>query len=542
MITFEDYKQQLLDYLKKEKELTERDIQSHKDLSDEEKIEQGYLVKGCLVSSHVEDCYELTARENNTKLRAGDRVILTRKGSETRVHATIVENFFNSISITTKASLDKSDTYDIHVTEAVLLDPLIQLLEGLEDGASGSYYLRELCRIDAPEDTGYGAIDIQEADIPERLNDAQRTAIKKVLARPTLYCIQGPPGTGKTDILSTIAKNFSEQGKEVLIISNTHQAVNNALNKIAQYQHLPIVKIGETLKAQELSENILATKTYSAYLKTRPKRRRLHENGAIVGMTLHAATINLGLRKSGFSPTVVLVDEAGQIPLSIGAAIGTFGAGSIVFIGDDRQMPPIFHPDLVDDSMSISIFSHLTTMYPSFKTVLDTTYRMNIEITAFVSKHFYEPYGITLKAFRQPNYHPSIEFCDCPTKDGTCWGEYNPEEARMAAEKALEYMKEGLDVAIVTPFRKQVNCIREYATNVFEANGSVGIPLVDTVERLQGQDVDVIIISTSVSDPQYYQQLKSFILETHRLNVMFSRAKEKVIVIKNEIVKSPMMN
>lgn len=536
-MTFDEYKEQLLDYLKKEKELTERDIQSHKDLSEEEKIEQGYLVKGCLVSSHIDDCYELTARENNTKLRTGDRVILTRKDSEAKINATIVENFFNTISITTNAIMDKLQTYDIHVTEAVLLDPLIQLLEELEDGTSGSYYLKELCKIETPEKRGYGAIDVNNADFPNRLNEAQHEAVERVLARPTLYCIQGPPGTGKTDVLSTIAKNFSKKGKEVLIISNTHQAVNNALNKIAQYPDLPIVKVGEALKAQELSDNIQLAKTYTEYIRTRPKKRRLRENGAIVGMTIHAAIINLGLRNSGFSPSVVLADEAGQIPLSFGSAIGAFGAGSIVFIGDDRQMPPIFHPDLVSDTMSVSIFTHLTNLYPDFKTVLDTTYRMNTEITEYVSKHFYEPYGITLKAFREPTFKPSIEFCNCPTENGVLWREYNPEEAKIAAEKALEYTKKGLEVAVVTPFRKQVNCIREFVTKEFEENGIEEIPLVDTVERLQGQDVDVIIISTSVSEAPYYLQLESFILDQHRLNVMFSRAKEKVIVIKNDIVK-----
>lgn len=536
-MTFKDYKNQLLEYLKREKEFTEDDIQNHKDLPEDDQVEQGYLVPDCHITKKVDDCYELTTQENNSKLRAGDRVVLTRNGSNTKIKATIVENFFNQISITTSAALDMSYTYDIHVTEAVLLDPLINLFEGLEDGASGSFYIKELGQLEQPNKNGYGAIDVSKTTLPTNMNEAQRTAVEKVFSRPSIYCIQGPPGTGKTDVLSTIARAFSEQGREVLIVSNTHQAVNNALNKIAKNQSLPVVKIGEALKAQELSGNIQLAKSYSDYLKTRPKRRNMNAKGTIIGMTLHAAIINLGLRNSGFSPSVVLADEAGQIPLTYGAAIGTFGAGSIVFIGDDRQMPPIFHPQLTDDEMSVSIFTHLTNLYPDYKTVLDTTYRMNTEITEFVSKHFYEPYGISLKAIRQPSMSPSIEFIINSQTDGGTWKEYNPKEAQIAAEKALEYARNGFEVAIVTPFRKQVNCLREAVTKEFNKNGIPSIPIVDTVERLQGQDVDVIIISFSISDIDYYKQIVTFVIDPHRLNVMLSRAKEKVLILKSDFIR-----
>ena len=61
------------------------------------------------------------------------------------------------------------------------------------------------------------------------------------------------------------------------------------------------------------------------------------------------------------------------------------------------------------------------------------------------------------------------------------------------------------------------------------------MPLIDTVERLQGQDVDSVIISfvkTSASNVD-------FIFNPNRLNVMISRAKRKVfIVTSNEVGES----
>ena len=60
--------------------------------------------------------------------------------------------------------------------------------------------------------------------------------------------------------------------------------------------------------------------------------------------------------------------------------------------------------------------------------------------------------------------------------------------------------------------------------------------LIDTVERLQGQDVDVIIITTSISDEEYYKTNLLFVENPNRWNVMISRAKKKVIVIKSPLI------
>jgi superfamily I DNA and/or RNA helicase len=90
------------------------------------------------------------------------------------------------------------------------------------------------------------------------------------------------------------------------------------------------------------------------------------------------------------------------------------------------------------------------------------------------------------------------------------------------------------DIAIVTPFRKQVNAIR-YAFKYLDYTDAER-PLVDTVERLQGQDVEMIVLSFSVTEPSYYQKVKSFLLNRNRLNVMISRAKTKVVILKSDIV------
>ena len=56
-------------------------------------------------------------------------------------------------------------------------------------------------------------------------------------------------------------------------------------------------------------------------------------------------------------------------------------------------------------------------------------------------------------------------------------------------------------------------------------------PLINTVECLQGKDVECIIICFTASDEQYLIQHHDFIYDEHRLNVMVSRAKTKVVMI-----------
>ena len=115
--------------------------------------------------------------------------------------------------------------------------------------------------------------------------------------------------------------------------------------------------------------------------------------------------------------------------------------------------------------------------------------------------------------------------------------EENTEEALFAAQIASVAIQHGMnpkDISIVTPFRKQVNAIR-YAFKYLGYTDAER-PLVDTVERLQGQDVEMIVLSFSVTEPSYYQKVKSFLMNRNRLNVMISRAKTKVVILKSDMI------
>lgn len=547
-----DFRDDILRYLQSEKQYCEEDIKANELLTDEQKVESGLLIERATVSSAMPPYYNLSVSENNTKLRPGDKVRLVQ--GKRQIDVRVIENAEYILSVESSQQLNGQEPYRVEVREFVLLDPLIKLAERIEDGAPGSFWLEILAGLEQPESEGYKPIDINKVEtIPSNLNEEQYTCCKNILKRPTFYCLQGPPGTGKTDVLATLANTYSSQGYEVLIISNTHQAVNNALNKIHSINsQLPVIKIGEKLKGEGLSEGIVMAGTYNTYLSSRKqqKKKKKEKSHDVVGMTFQAAVINLGLRKSGFLPSIILVDEAGQMPLSQGALIGAFGSGTIVLIGDDLQMPPIFHEKLLDDKFSVSIFTYLHRLYPQYRKALTVTYRMNKDITEIVNREFYQPHGITLTAsdfsanrtlmlnsssgntkidniLSSPQ---SIHQIDVSTDES--WQDENHEEAKFISSLIKAAVDSGLDtkdVAVITPYRRQVKTIRQYVIDALGKN--TDIPLIDTVERLQGQDVDMIIISLSITDINYWKQQESFVLNPNRLNVMLSRAKKKVVII-----------
>lgn len=534
MTKTEKMRNDLLDYLNREKEIIQQSIEEHKGLSDDEKIEAGFLVRCTDYKEIGENTYECSVSENYTKWRTGDRVTLVERGFPLRVNAIMVDNLQESIVIIAENRLKENLQLDIIYEEAIFTDTIINLLESAKDGDEMTCFIDVLSCETHPLAQGMNPIDFSPE---EDLDEEQNNAVKRILQKPYIYCLQGPPGTGKTKVLSSVAKAFSQKGKDVLILALTHQAVNNALNAVATY-HVPLTKIGEPLKGMGLHGHIVQKKDFKKFCAGRRKTK--YSKGDVVGMTLHSAIINFGLMRRGFSPSVVLIDEASQIPLPTSSVLGVIGSSSYVFFGDERQMPPIFQPELTNLPLSVSIFEYLKNIiHGDFKTTLHTTYRMNSVICDFVSRNFYEPYGIKLHSFSDisnrkvddENIENSIEHILIESEECT---DFNEAEAQEAVQIAKKYQTKGENVAIITPFRKQVNLMRQLWCEIPNSKDI----LIDTVERLQGQDVDVIILSTSVSDLDYYKKTCVFIENANRLNVIFSRAKKKAIVIINPLIKT----
>src|SRR5207244_7440613 len=55
-------------------------------------------------------------------------------------------------------------------------------------------------------------------------------------------------------------------------------------------------------------------------------------------------------------------------------------------------------------------------------------------------------------------------------------------------------------------------------------------PFVDTVDKMQGQEADAVIVSYGVADPEFALREAEFIYGLNRLNVAITRARTKCVV------------
>lgn len=566
-MTMEDFRDNLLKYLFVEKKLEEDDAEKQKNMSREEKVENNLLLINVTIISNEDDIYELNVPDNYSKLRAGDKIIITNEDSSTGSEATIIDVYFDTLTISCDKELDINATYTIEQKSPELLQTLISCLEGIYSGVPGAAFLRLLSGEEKFETVDFLKVEIDDVPyfdgVKNNLNEEQLSAVGSMLEYPPIHVLQGPPGTGKTAVLAATAIATAHMNREVVVIANTHHAVNNALQKIRSFdKKATIIKVGAALKSEGLDDTVLKFEKFSEYYEYSYKNRKKKRTGHIIGMTIWGAITHLGLRHHAhFRPYISLVDEASLMPLSIATILGKTSP-SVCLFGDSRQMPPIFRPELESNENSISILDYCSQKVEGVPVkVLQTTYRMNEEICSFDSRNFYEPFGIKLisaESAKDRRFIVDASGCgderieeilgngksiDIINVSQESHQEENVEEALFAAQCAAVAMQRDIpskNIAIITPFRKQVNAIR----NAFKYLRwpEEDRPLVDTVERLQGQDVEMIILSFAVSDTAYYSQIKDFLLNRNRLNVMISRAKTKVVILASQQIKNEIFN
>lgn len=554
-MTMEDFRDNLLKYLFTEKKLEEEDSEKQKQMSREEKVENNLLLINITIKNHEDDVYELNVSDNYSKLRAGDKVIIAEENSSFECEAIIIDVFFDTLTISCDKDLDINATFSIEQKSPNLLQTLISCLEGIYSGVPGAAFLRLLSGEEKIETVDFLKVDIDDIpyfdSIKNKLNQEQLSAVSSMLEYPPIHILQGPPGTGKTAVLAATAIATARMNREVVIIANTHHAVNNALQKIRSFdKKATLIKVGAVLKSEELDDTVLKFEKFNEYYEYSYKNRRKKRTGHIIGMTIWGAITYLGLRHHAhFRPYISLVDEASLMPLSLATILGKT-APSVCLFGDSQQMPPIFRPELESNNNSISILDFGSKKVEGVPvTVLHTTYRMNEDITDVVSKSFYEPYGITLQSaesvsgstftsdhLNQMGLIGSVVFMNPSISTPKC-KEENEGEADAIIEILSALFAEGKtpdNVSVITPFRKQVRLIRAKARERFSQDM---MPLIDTVERLQGQDVDCIILSFASSDENYINEVHGFLFNPNRLNVMISRAKTKVVIVGNDKIQ-----
>ena len=373
------------------------------------------------------------------------------------------------------------------------------------------------------------------------LDASQQEAFVAAMAADPVTLVQGPPGTGKTYVLARIVGALAAAGQRVLVASYTHRAVNNALRMAALADpSLSVVKAGKASGADDLRGTRVAVV---------PSMRRLpsgRDPRRVVGATLFS--LKAVWEEDAFD--VVVVDEAAQIPLTY-ASCALLAAPRYVLVGDHRQLGPIVQGRHPDPLAARSVFEHLAIAYPP--ALLKTTYRMNAGVNDFPSRVFYDgqlaPEARTARArFPHVPGGPYDELFD-PERPAVlalvahegfrtrCLPEAQV-VAGIVLDRIVRQRGDPGDIAVVSPFRAQLRLIRTLVKRGLDAAGvAAALPIIDTVERIQGQERELVVVSLVASDPDHLAgDAATFFYSGNRLNVTITRARTKLIVVASPLV------
>ncbi|NHA14599.1 bifunctional RecB family nuclease/DEAD/DEAH box helicase [Thioalkalivibrio sp. XN279] len=295
---------------------------------------------------------------------------------------------------------------------------------------------------------------------------------------------------------------------------------------------------------------------------------------------------------------LILIDEASQMDVahSILAIASIANGGSVVLAGDPLQLSPIQQaeaPKGLEDFVG-SIYGFWKELHQIPESPLSVNYRSNDCIVglarqsgyqATLTSHspalelnFLSPTPTAQPATWDARLFWTHEWADIlnPSRPAVCFvyedgrssqrndfeadavasmllllhgqmadqlrnendaGTGQPIPPTTTAYSAIDFFRKA--VGVVTPHRAQQALIVTRLLQVFGATGALAEAIresVDTVERFQGQQRDIIIASYSLGDPDQIAEEDEFLMSLNRFNVIASRARAKFVVLVSEEV------
>ena len=297
---------------------------------------------------------------------------------------------------------------------------------------------------------------------------------------------------------------------------------------------------------------------------------------------------------------LVAIDEASQMDVAhaVLPLCGLAENGSVVLAGDPLQLAPIHKAVAPKDLEGLvgSVYAFWKEVHGVQESRLETNYRSNAVLVAFAREAGYasslasQSPNLSIALTRHlpqsmPSQWPSglvwtAEWASLldPSQPAVCFvyadgrsSQSNRFEAEAVASLAWllhgrmgRQLRDEIDpgtgmpvpgsnapytsaefwqkaVGVVTPHRAQQGLIVSRLLSTFNASGQLADAIrdaVDTVERFQGQQRDIMIASYTLGDPDQIAEEDEFLLSLNRFNVVASRARAKLVVFVSQEVIS----
>lgn len=385
-----------------------------------------------------------------------------------------------------------------------------------------------------------------------------------------------------------LIKEYGEQLSAALSYDIIRDRFNSRINGIAseyqvnlrdnfKHKHFLLVN---NLKELTLPQINAAYNSYERWLQSTSSEIELllkpliYQSVDVVFATCIGIKTDKEFSESEFKFHTVIIDEAGKANIAE-SLVAIELANKVVLVGDQMQLPPYIDSNLIDDTipnsfprsefgnkflkeeiahaLRTSFFEFLVNRIKSGEfpkaniEMLNYQHRMHPNIGEFVSQSFYDS-KVKMGELTQlntiplrPPFDKEVIFFDTSSSPASFeqtdgFSAKNNFEAESISELILpELFSNNIspkNIAIITPYKSQVTNIKQYIKNSNRC--TIKNIEVSTLDSFQGREFDIIIFSfTRAASPTQRNRRVGFLDDARRLNVAFSRAKKKLILVGN---------